>query len=521
MKNFLILCSLLFLLAISSCGSNVNTFAKYISAERLKQHLTIIASDSMDGREMATDGERKASNYISKQFKDFGLTPSPKLGGYLQGFEVVKDSIEEAMLWVGTNKFSLKKYGRIEPKLNDNADFITDTIVFVGYGIDSGMYNDYKNIDVRGKTILICEGEPKTDSTHYSITGTDKKSAWSRYSTEGEKKLMAAKAHGAKGVFVYNETLDTISEAYARYVVGGFHPPDKMENSKGSNYIVIGNPILKALVGEKKGSELFSALHNREQLGVSFIINKPIQYIFKKSTSHKTVNNVIGYVEGTDKKDEFVIVSAHYDHLGNHGGEIYHGADDNGSGTCGLLGIAEAFSKAAASGKRPRRSVIFLSVTGEEKGLFGSKNYVAHPAFPLEQTVVDINTDMIGRTDFDHDGKDSNYIYVIGDEKISSELRGIDERNNKEHTKLDLDYKYNDPNDPNRFYYRSDHYEFAQKHIPIIFYFDGVHKDYHKPTDTVNKINFEIMEKRARLAYYTAWEIANREERLKADKSGE
>ena len=185
------------------------------------------------------------------------------------------------------------------------------------------------------------------------------------------------------------------------------------------------------------------------------------------------------------------------------------------------MGIAEAFSQAAQAGKRPRRSVIFLSVTGEEKGLYGSKNYVAHPAFPLEQTVVDINTDMIGRTDFDHDNKDSNYIYVIGDEKLSTELRGIDERNNKEHTKLDLDYKYNDPNDPNRFYYRSDHYEFAQKHIPIIFYFDGIHKDYHQPSDTVDKINFQIMEKRARLAYYTAWEIANREDRLKVDRSGD
>jgi hypothetical protein len=475
MKFFLLLTNLLFVIIFSACGSATKIsdgekFANYITAEKLKQNLEVIASDSMEGREMATEGERKASSYIAKTFRSLDLQKPTGTNEYLQGFDVVKDSIEEAMLWIGTNKFSLKKYGRIESALNSNADITTDTIVFAGYGIDTEIYNDYKNIDVQGKIVLICDGEPKTDSTHYVLTGTNKKSLWSRYSVDGEKKLAVAKAHGAKGVFVYNETLDTISEAYLRYAIGGYHPPGKMENQQNNIYMVIGNPIVKELLGEKKFRGISSALHRREPIANSFIINKPIQYVFKKETSHKTVNNVVGFIEGTDKKNEYVIVSAHYDHLGKHGGKIYHGADDNGSGTCGLMGIAEAFSGAVESGKGPHRSVIFLSVTGEEKGLFGSKNYVANPLFPLEQTVADVNTDMIGRLDSSHEST-PHYLYIIGDGRLSSELHEIDERNNKEHTHLLLDYTYDDPKDPNRFYYRSDHYEFAQKKNTDYFLF--------------------------------------------------
>ncbi|HET9135218.1 MAG TPA: M28 family peptidase, partial [Candidatus Kapabacteria bacterium] len=189
-------------------------------------------------------------------------------------------------------------------------------------------------------------------------------------------------------------------------------------------------------------------------------------------------------------------------------------------GTSSVMTIAEAFSKAAASGMRPRRSVIFLSVTGEEKGLFGSKYYVGHPLFPLAQTVADVNTDMTGRIDSAHE-QDQNYVYVIGDGRLSTQLHEINERNNADFTHLTLDYRFDSLNDPNRFYYRSDHYEFAQKGIPITFYFDGIHADYHRPSDTFDKIDFAIMETRARLAFLTAWEIANREERLKVDKPAE
>jgi len=228
---------------------------------------------------------------------------------------------------------------------------------------------------------------------------------------------------------------------------------------------------------------------------------------------------VLGVVEGTDLKDEYVFITAHYDHEGiRNDTVIYYGADDDGSGTVSVLELAEAFAKAKAAGKGPRRSVVFMTVSGEERGLLGSHYYSEHPIFPLDKTTVNLNIDMIGRIDPKRKHGDStNYVYVVGDDKLSSDLRVISESVNKKYTKLELDYKYNDPNDTERIYYRSDHYNFARKGVPIIFYFNGTHADYHRPTDTPDKINYELMSKRAKLIFYTAWEMANRNEMLKRD----
>jgi len=181
------------------------------------------------------------------------------------------------------------------------------------------------------------------------------------------------------------------------------------------------------------------------------------------------------------------------------------------------LEMAEAFKMAVKDGNGPKRSILFLHVTGEEIGLYGSKYYTEHPIFPLENTVCDLNTDMVGR--IDPDKKDTpNYIYLIGSDKLSQELHDLSEMVNEKYINLELDYTYNDDNDPNRFYYRSDHYNFAKNNVPIIFYFNGVHEDYHQPTDTPDKIEYELLAKRAQLIFQTAWEVANREERITADK---
>lgn len=229
--------------------------------------------------------------------------------------------------------------------------------------------------------------------------------------------------------------------------------------------------------------------------------------------------NVWAFIEGSEKPDEILVISAHYDHVGMKNGQVYNGADDDGSGTVSLLEIAQAFMEAKKDGYGPKRSILFLHVTGEEHGLHGSRYYSENPLFPLENTIADLNIDMIGRRDTDH-SSNGNYVYVIGSDKISTELHNINETANKKYTKLDLDYKYNDENDPNRFYYRSDHYNFAKKGIPIIFYFNGVHADYHKPTDTPDKIEYDLLAKRAQLAFVTAWELANRENRPAVDKKG-
>lgn len=226
--------------------------------------------------------------------------------------------------------------------------------------------------------------------------------------------------------------------------------------------------------------------------------------------------NVLAFIEGTEKPDEIVLVSSHYDHEGIKKGEIYYGADDNASGTSAVLEIAQAFSIAKKAGCGPKRSILFMNFTAEEKGLIGSKYYVANPIYPLKNMVAGLNIDMIGRVNEVHKNS-PDYVYIIGADRLSTELHKINEMANKSLINLELDYTYNEESDPNRFYFRSDHYNFAKNGIPIIFYFNGVHKDYHKPTDTPDKINYELLVKRAKLVFTTAWEIANRKDRIIVD----
>jgi Zn-dependent M28 family amino/carboxypeptidase len=225
-----------------------------------------------------------------------------------------------------------------------------------------------------------------------------------------------------------------------------------------------------------------------------------------------TSENVLAFIEGSEKPDEILVLSAHLDHVGQEDGEIFNGADDDGSGTIALVEIAEAFQQATKEGNGPKRSILFLHVTAEEIGLQGSKYYVNNPVYPLANTVADLNVDMIGRIDPKREKK-SNYVYLIGSDMLSQDLHDISEMANKKYMNLDLDYKYNGKDDPNRFYYRSDHYSFAKNNVPVIFYFNGTHEDYHKPTDTPDKIEYDLYQQRAQLIFATAWEIANADQR--------
>lgn len=226
--------------------------------------------------------------------------------------------------------------------------------------------------------------------------------------------------------------------------------------------------------------------------------------------------NVIAYIKGEQFPDEHIIISAHSDHEGIIDGEIYNGADDNASGTAAVLEIAQAFQTAVNNGYQPKRSIVFLHVTAEEIGLQGSRYYTENPIFPLKNTMAVLNIDMLGRTDFNHEETD-NYIYLIGLDRHSTELPYIAEKANTFMPKLELNYRYNRENESNRYYYRSDHYNFAQKGIPVIFYFNGEHEDYHKPTDTEDKINYELLKKRTQYIFTTAWYLANMNHYLEAD----
>ncbi len=240
---------------------------------------------------------------------------------------------------------------------------------------------------------------------------------------------------------------------------------------------------------------------------------------FRKGSHLNDSENVLAFIEGSEKPEEVLVLSAHLDHVGmDSKGNVFNGADDDGSGTVALLEIAEAFKQAVKDEKGPKRSILFLHVTGEEKGLYGSRFYSENPVYPLANTIADLNIDMIGRNDDAH-LEDNNYVYLIGSDKLSTDLHNVSSAVNAKYFDINLDYRYNVENEPNRFYYRSDHYNFAKKNVPIIFYFNGTHEDYHKIGDTPDKINYPLLEKRTKLVFATAWELANRKDRPVVDKA--
>ena len=298
------------------------------------------------------------------------------------------------------------------------------------------------------------------------------------------------------------------------------------ENSLKNNLTIIASDEMQGRdtgsSGQKKAGEFIVEFYKNNNISMpskaeSYFQKVPASFLNAKYNENlPDSENIWAFIEGTDKKEEIVVLSAHYDHVGIKNGEVYNGADDDGSGTVALMEIAKALQKAKTEGNGPRRSVLILHVTGEEHGLHGSRYYSENPLYPLANTVADVNIDMIGRRDEFHN--DNNYVYVIGSDYLSSDLYNICEDVNKKSLNLFLDYKYNDRKDPNRFYYRSDHYNFAKNGIPSVFLFNGTHADYHKPTDDVEKIEFDALAKRTKYAFGIVWEIANRENKLIVDK---
>lgn len=274
--------------------------------------------------------------------------------------------------------------------------------------------------------------------------------------------------------------------------------------------------------GQKKAGKYLISQYQQNQVsfpkGASdFYQAVPASFLNKKRNNNLTDSeNIWAFIEGSEKPEEVIVISAHYDHVGIENGEVYNGADDDGSGTSALLEIAQAFQTAKKAGHGPKRSILFLHVTGEEHGLLGSRYYSENPLFPLANTVADVNIDMIGRRDALH-ADTNNYVYIIGANRLSSELDHISATMNQKYVGLDLDYRFNDPKDPNRFYERSDHYNFAKFGIPSVFFFNGVHADYHKKSDEPNKIEYDALEKRTQLAFVIAWELANRKDRIVVD----
>ena len=516
MKNkFLtIACCLLF---ITVCAQNdaALKYASTITAQDLKKQLTIVASAEMEGRETATAGQRRAAAYIEGQFKQLGLLYPSVLKGYQQSYPLYKDTLAKSVLKIGKIKYVFGKDYVVMPGTDLKSEIKSKQLVFVGYGIDDKNYSDYTGKDVNGKVVVFFSGEPKINGKFLSA-GLTRNEQWNTL-----KKIMVAKQKGAKAALLIStaDTLSTITVNNAR-VTNMYLPRVVKKENERPGYATVVSHVGKDILGEQQYNELSKKATSAEPLNTSnIVLNSKTKFEYRKQQIPFSSSNVVGYIEGTDKKDEYVLLTAHYDHLGKRDTVIFYGADDDGSGTVSVIEMAEAFAKAKAEGHGPRRTIVFMTVSGEEKGLWGSEYYTDHPIFPLEKTTVDLNTDMVGRIDPDRKTGDStNYVYVVGDDKLSTDLKIISTGINKKYINMELDYKYNDPADRQRIYFRSDHYNFAKKGVPIIFYYDGMLRpDYHRPTDTVDKINFNLMEKRVRFIFLTAWEMANMDNMLKRD----
>jgi hypothetical protein len=499
-------------------------FAQSITATDLKQHLTYLASDELEGRMTGTPGQKKATEYLVKQFQSYGLKGLGPNGSMLQDYELVQRGWGDVYLKTkqGTRQMYQDFYVYGLTSVPEETDL---SVVFAGYGIETDSYSDYRDADVAGKAVVILDGEPKKADGTYWLSGTDKETSKWNGPASVQAKAKLAREKGATQVFFVSadapdvfakkaKQMQTMSRRLSRIEFRG--EPEKISNSA---IFYVSEGLGAELLGVS--TEKFGKLRADIAKKGTPLTGKAKSTIRLKAARKEEImdtENVAGFLEGTDKKDEVLLITAHYDHIGVTDGKVNNGANDDGSGTVTVLELAQAFGKAAAEGFRPRRSILFMAVTGEELGLFGSEYYTNNPLIPLDKTIADLNIDMVGRTDKQHEGK-GDYIYVIGSDKLSSELHAINESANQKYTQLELDYTFNDPKDPNRFYYRSDHYNFAKNGIPVAFFFNGVHEDYHQPTDDVEKIQFDKAEKVGRLVFYTAWELANRENRIIVDSN--
>jgi len=477
-------------------------------------HLEFLASKELGGRYTLSPSFAIAARYLASRLESYGFHGAGANASFLQPFEVIssKTDVEKSALTLQVKQEKAEyKYGDFTT-FNSGSGSAEGPIVFIGYGISSPAqkHDDYANVDVKGKVVLVVGGTPADVDTSRLATNE-----------QGEP---AARAHGAVGELIIS------LRANAANRKPGDPPPPVRESVRldKPNDVRLPAVVLTPALADKLLAQLDTNYEAfRAKRGAGFT-SRPLDAFAKLNiTINETrtgTQNVVGILDGTDTKlkSEYVTLSAHYDHLKtNAAGEIYPGADDDGSGTSSVLAIARALSL-----KPPKRSVLVIFHAGEELGLLGSQyNTDVAPVVPLENTVVDLNIDMIGRSRLEGDDNkadeqltDANTIYPIGADRISSELNNIEEQTNNDFEKLKLDYTLNDPKHPDRIYFRSDHWNYAKHGIPIIFFFDGVHVDYHKPTDTIDKIDFTKMSRVARLVYEIAWRVANLDHRLAIDK---
>lgn len=510
--------TLIVLVIVMGCSSNsiINKKNDDFNINNIKTNLEFLSSDELEGREATTRGERLAALYISTQLKKYGVKPFFSDSSYLQPFDVSVSSID-----------TLSYFSILDFKADQNNiftfsnDFITrgdaaydiDTLtslVFAGYGISAPEYSfdDYSDTDIKGKFVVILSGEPDDGAETFFKGGEE-----TEYSSN-EYKVKNAKEHGAAGCIIpISEQYQMYWEFFKRF---SSRPTFKLDDAtdQADNFLSFSlnrNSLSKLFDNQAYSYDSLIAI-SKSNLGLPhFIMSEKFKIDFHVYSEIRKAYNVVGVIEGTDEqlKDEYIAIGAHYDHLGVQNGEIYNGADDDGSGTVTVLEVA----KVLAANQNNKRSVLIVFHTAEEKGLFGSEYFTNN--FPaLDKISAQINIDMVGRESIDT-------IFSVGSDKLSSELKQIVESVNNKNTQFVFDYKFDGPNDPEKIYYRSDHYNYAKNGIPIVFFYDYMMSDYHKPSDDFDKINFNKIEKTAKLVYNIIDNISNLDHKLIVDKKEE
>ena len=499
-----------------------------ISADQLKNYLSFIASDEMEGRDTPSRGLDTTAKFIAMNLTRWGFKPAGDDGSFFQHIALRRDQLDGAH---STAEINGQKFNFGDDFLpNALGATLTGPLVYVGRGwiIQSKNMDDYKGIEVKDKIMVVLGGGLPPGLTQAEMRANQGQSL--------SNPTQYARAHGAKGILVIPEAATTQNweQQRQRLMQPARATVEKFQTQAGNApvpTITMSAKMATALFeGEKFDAATIISRGKGSDPVPAFDLNssKTVNITVAVKPDHPTTQNVVAVWEGGDTvlKNEYVAMGAHYDHIGicapGTADPICNGADDDGSGTTALLGMAEAISHAKA---RPRRSVLFVWHCGEEKGLWGSRYFTDYPTIPLDHIVTQLNIDMIGRSKKDGDteprNKDlsgPNQIYVIGSKMMSTELGELTEAVNKSYLNLQFDLRYDDPNDPNRFFFRSDHYNYARKGIPIVFFFDGVHEDYHRPGDEPQKIDYLKMQNVARTVYMMLWEITNRATRVKVDK---
>jgi len=507
--------------------------AEEITADQLSNYLHFVASDAMGGRDTPSAGLDVTAEFLKMNLKRWGFKPAGDDGTFFQKITLRRDAIDPAAtsVKVGSQTFA---YGEDLARGAGNGS-ISAPIVYVGNGwmIKSKNLNPYQNIDVKGKIVAVYGEGPLGSRTLVPLpAGISQSDLTGERGKDWADVTSYARANGAAGVLVLpskflTENWSAITQSFgrSRLVVDKLAPPaGNVQGAAAMNILFASTKLANAIFNGEAGNPLTGAANSFE-LGTG----KLLDFTIASKPEWQSTQNVVAVWEGSDPtlKSEMVAIGAHYDHDGtnpNAPGEdkIWNGADDDGSGTVAVLAIAEALGKAKT---RPKRSILFVWHAGEEKGLWGSEYFNKFPTVDIKNVIAQLNIDMIGRSKKPGDtnplNKDltgENAIYVIGSEMMSTTLGAITKGTNDAFLKLTYDYKYDDPKDTNRFFFRSDHYHYAVNGIPISFWFDGVHEDYHKPSDTPDKIDYQKMEKVTRTIFLTLWELTDLKERPKIDK---